>query len=161
MIKQFVPSRVCVKCQGCCRFIEADSLWQPVLLENEAKALAKNKKSASCITQDKKICLIPSRNQDIFYCAFFDADKNKCRIYLKRPFDCQLYPFLINRRDNKIFLSVDLNCPFVAENIKSKSFQKYVDYLIKLLGGKKYKQILKNNPHIIQNYTEVKDLSEL
>jgi len=161
VIKQFIPSRVCVKCQGCCRFIEADSVWRPLLLENEAKTLVKNKESAHCITQDKRICLFPYKNQDIFYCAFFDACKNKCKIYLKRPFDCQLYPFLINRRDKKVFLSVDLNCPFINESIESKSFQKYASYLAKLLTSKKYRSILKNNPQVIQCYPEVKDIAEL
>ncbi|MFH1440742.1 MAG: YkgJ family cysteine cluster protein, partial [Candidatus Omnitrophota bacterium] len=117
MIKQFVPSRVCLKCRGCCRFIEADSVWQPSLLENEAEALSKNRTTADYITKDKRICLIPSKNKDIFYCAFFDTSKNKCKIYLKRPLECQMYPFLINRRDNKIFLSVDLNCPFIKESL--------------------------------------------
>lgn len=161
MIKQFVPSRVCVKCLGCCRFIEADNVWQPLLLESEAETLAKSKELACFITQDKKICLVPSKNQDIFYCAFFDACKNKCKIYLKRPFDCQIYPFLINRKDKKVFLSVDLNCQFINENIKSKSFQKYAGYLAKLLTSKKYRSILKDNPLVIQCYPEAKDITEL
>lgn len=193
MIKQIVSGKICIKCQGCCRFIEANSIWQPALLENEAAALTKGKKTAGYIIINKKICLIPSKNQDIFYCAFFDVCPNKCKIYLKRPFDCQLYPFFINRRDKKVFLSVDLNCPFINENIslnpfgfnrarrgnsdkisnaclpdrqakcgiKSKSFQKYADYLAKLLISKKYRAILKNNPQIIQNYPEAKDIAEL
>lgn len=161
MIKQFVPGKVCVKCLGCCRFIEADSVWQPVLLESEAKVLAKSKKLACGITQDKKICLVPSKSKDIFYCAFFDAGKNKCGIYMKRPLDCQLYPFLINRRDEKVFLSVDLNCPFINENINSKPFQKYAGYLAKLLINKKYRGILKNNPRVIQCYPQAKDIVEL
>lgn len=161
MIKQFVLGRVCIKCQGCCRFMEADSVWQPLLLENEAEALAKRKKLACCITRDKKICLIPFKNQDIFHCAFFDVCKNKCKIYLKRPFDCQLYPFLISRNGKKVFLSVDPNCPFINENIKNKSFQKYAGYLAKLLTSKKYRGILKNNPLVIQCYPEAKDIVEL
>lgn len=161
MIKQYVPCRVCIKCPGCCRFREADSLWQPQLLENEATTLSKSNQTSVYITKNRKICLIASKNKDIFYCAFFDICKNKCRIYSHRPFECQLYPFLINRRDKEIFLSIDRNCPFINENIRNKTFQKYANYLAKLLTSKKYQQILKNNPQVIQYYPGAQDIAKL
>lgn len=140
MIKQFVPQKVCLKCQGCCRFQEAFTVWAP---------------------QDKKIRLIYSQKENIFFCSFFDKEKNKCRIFTRRPFECRLYPFLINRKDKKVFLAVDLNCHFAQENLRSTAFKEYTGYLTGLLNNRTYQRAFKNNPQIIQFYPQVLNLIEL
>lgn len=142
MIKQFVPQGVCLKCTGCCRFSQLISQWAPVFSE-------------------KEIRLQPAKKGDYFVCPLLNEDDNKCRIYTLRPFDCQLYPFLINRKDRKIYLSVDLNCSWAKENLNNQPFKKYLDYLSSLLNSKAYRLILKNNPQLIQTYPEVIDLIEI
>ena len=39
-LKQFVPSEVCLKCKGCCRYKEADSAWRPKLGAGDQEGLA-------------------------------------------------------------------------------------------------------------------------
>ncbi|MFA4842742.1 MAG: YkgJ family cysteine cluster protein, partial [Candidatus Omnitrophota bacterium] len=102
MIKQIIPQEVCLKCQGCCRFSEKDSVWSPSLLDEEAESLGQ-----------KKILLIASAAGNVFFCSFFEPEKNACKIYSRRPFECQLYPFLLKRKDKKTFLAVDPKCPFI------------------------------------------------
>ena len=39
-LKQFVPSEVCLKCNGCCRYKQADSVWRPKLGQKDQRHLA-------------------------------------------------------------------------------------------------------------------------
>jgi Fe-S-cluster containining protein len=149
MIKQFVPQEVCLKCPGCCRFSEEGTVWSPCLLEEEKERLA------------EKIKLLSAARQGSFICASFNPAENKCRIYPLRPFECRLYPFLVNFKADKVFLAVDLNCPFVQKNVESPAFKEYVRTLADFLNSPEQLAILRNNPQVIQAYKEAQDLIEL
>jgi Fe-S-cluster containining protein len=157
-IKQFVPEAVCLKCRGCCRFNEAAGVWLPCILNEEIAVLSKN--NLSC-PHDKKIIPVFSEEDDIFFCPLLNRKENKCAIYRERFFDCRLYPFVINRKQEKVYLSVDLNCVFIKDNFKSAGFERYVEYLLDFLNSKAYLDILKSNPQIVQIYPEVADIAEL
>lgn len=161
MIRQFVPQEICLKCQGCCRFREANSVWTPCLLDEEIQDLLGRKIPPVNISSDRKIQLIPDPKQDGFICPFLTAQDNKCKIYESRPFECQLYPFLVSLRDKKVLLTVDLNCPYAKEKLNSKEFKEYAQYLSAFLNSTRQKRILKDNPQIIQAYEEVMDVIEL
>lgn len=157
-IKQFIPEEVCLKCQGCCRFKETFGIWLPCVLNEEEDILKNN--SLPC-AQNKKVIPVFSEKESIFFCPLLNRKENKCVIYRERFFDCQLYPFVINRRQKKVYLSVDLNCDFIKDKFKGASFEKYVKYLLGLLNSQVYKNILRSNPQIIQIYPEVIDLAEI
>lgn len=161
MITQFVPQEICLKCKGCCRFNQAITVWAPGLLDAEIKILSKGAHLSTLVSKDKKILLLPDEREGIFLCPFFDNKENKCKVYSLHPFDCQLYPFLINLRNGKTYLAVDLNCRFAKDNFRTSRFEKYCEYLTGLLSGKDYRDILKNNPQVIQTYQGVTELKEL
>ncbi|MBN2831106.1 MAG: YkgJ family cysteine cluster protein [Candidatus Omnitrophica bacterium] len=162
MIKQFVPSEVCLKCQGCCRFKELSSVWSPCLLDEEIISLIdKEGIPAASLSIDRRLNLIPAENKEGFLCPFLKKGENKCQIYHMRPFECQLYPFLLSMRDKKILLTVDLNCPYVKDKIKSPEFNEYVDYLARYLNSPKQLCTLKENPQVIQAYEDVLGVMEL
>jgi len=161
MIKQFVPQEICLKCQGCCRFREANSVWSPCLLDEEIQDLLDRKMPPANISPDRKIQPIPDPKKDGFICPFLTAQDNKCKIYESRPLECKLYPFLISIRDKKVLLTVDLNCPYAKEKLNSKEFKEYAQYLSAFLNSARQKIILKDNPQIIQAYEEVLDVIEL
>jgi len=143
VIKQFVPSSVCLQCSGCCRFSQPGSIWNPQLLDQEAKALG---------LKNKKIPLKFSQTKNIFFCTYFKPQDHHCAVYKQRPSECQLYPFLINRKAGKTYLAVDLNCPYVNKELDSPAFGKYAAYLKKILIKK----------HLIsQAYPGVVDLFEI
>lgn len=148
-LKQFVSSDYCLKCDNCCRFSQQDTIWLPRLLNEEKEKL------------DKKIRLLSNPKHGNFICACFNIQDNKCKIYSFRPFECQIYPFLINRKEENIFLAVDLRCPFIRENLKSEKFKEYISYLAKFLNNPSVPNMLRSNPQIIQTYTEVINLAEL
>ncbi|MDO8489138.1 MAG: YkgJ family cysteine cluster protein, partial [Candidatus Omnitrophota bacterium] len=96
-----------------------------------------------------------------FICPFLSSQDNKCKIYDMRPFECQLYPFLINLRKGKVLLTVDLNCPYAYEKINSQEAKDYIIYLTNYLNSPKTLKVLKDNPQIIQAYEEVREIAEL
>lgn len=99
--------------------------------------------------------------KDIFYCSFFNLAQNKCRIYQKRPFECRLYPFLLQRQKNKFYLAADLNCPFVQKNLKSRKFKAYLRYLTRLFGSPALKNLLRQNTRLFQRYSGIAVFGEL
>ena len=161
MIKQFVPQEFCLKCRGCCRFLEANSIWSPCLLDEEIQDLLDKKIPPASISSSRRIQPVPNPKDEGFICPFLNIENNKCKIYEFRPFECQLYPFLISIRDNKVLLTLDLNCPYVEENLKSRECKDYTQHLTTFLNSAKQKRILKDNPQIIQAYKQALDVIEL
>jgi Fe-S-cluster containining protein len=148
LFKQLIPQEFCLRCRGCCRFSRQDSIWQPHLLREEEKALG-------------RIPVVFDTGENGFICANLRLTDNKCRIYANRPFECRLYPFLFNRRNDKIFLALDLNCAFVRDNSKDLRSSEYTRSLIEFVQQKNCLDTLKDNPLLAQEYEEVMDLLEL
>jgi uncharacterized protein len=162
MIKQFCPEEYCLKCQGCCRFKEDNSVWSPCLLDEEILELIdKEGIPAVSMTVDRRLQPVVNPQGPGFICPFLGIQDNKCKIYDLRPFECQLYPFLINLRKGKVLLTVDLNCPYVYEKIDTQEAKDYIIYLTDYLNSPKMLKLLKDNPQIIQAYEEVREIAEL
>ncbi|MDD4939311.1 MAG: YkgJ family cysteine cluster protein [Candidatus Omnitrophica bacterium] len=161
MIAQIIPQEFCLKCRGCCRFKKLDSAWSPCLLEEEIQDLLDKKIPPACISANKKLMPIPDPAEEGFICPFLRAEDNRCKIYDFRPFECRLYPFLINLRKGRVVLTLDLNCPYVTENLKKEEFKKYTESLISFLNSPAQIKLLKENPQIIQAYEDVLDIIEL
>ena len=157
MLKQFVPEDFCLTCRGCCRFKEPDSIWSPALLHEEIKSIL-----PFVISSSKKIRLSPSAEKlNNFICPFLNLEGNLCNIYANRPFECQLYPFLINRKEGKVFLALDLNCPFIKENLDSSLLKEYSQDLAGMFNSRESKNLFKDNPQVIQEYPEAANLAEI
>ncbi|MBN1913583.1 MAG: YkgJ family cysteine cluster protein [Candidatus Omnitrophica bacterium] len=150
-----------MKCQGCCRFRESDSVWLPCLLEEEIQDLLDKNIPAVSISIERKIQPVANPKGDGFICAFFDIAANECKIYESRPFECQLYPFLLNLRDKSVILTVDLNCPYLTDKLNTPEFKKYTQELVAYLNAPKQISLLKNNPHILQAYEDLGKTIEL
>jgi len=161
MIRQIIPRDYCLSCQGCCRFSQQDSVWLPCLLNEEIENLLKKDFPPSIISPGKKIRSQPHLEEDNFVCSFFQPQDNKCKIYTFRPFECQLYPFLINKKEEEIFLAADLRCPFVQKNLENSEFKLYFRYLTDFFNSQGGTALLKNNPQLIQTYPEVSNLLKL
>ena len=64
-------------------------------------------------------------------------------------------------RDNKIILTVDLNCPYIKDKLNTKEFKDYCDYLTDYLNSPSQIKILKNNPQLLAAYEDVAEIVEL
>ena len=138
-IKQFVSQDYCLSCLGCCRYNRNPSIWAPNLLKEEKKLLGQ-----------EKIKLIPYKES--YICCFLNPENNHCRIYVQRPLECRLYPFLLNRQGKNLYLSVDLNCPNIQDKINSKEFKRYLNYLIRYLQSPRVLRTLSKNRQAFSSY---------
>jgi Fe-S-cluster containining protein len=126
--RQFVPSKVCLACDGCCRFREAQSAWRPKMSDLEKVAPA-TKKIFTARSIDDQGFITTVEHQDTFVCYFFNPRHNTCGIYSQRPFECRLYPFLLIKNKNGKGLAAHLNCPYIQEAWDSEPLQGYRKYL--------------------------------
>jgi uncharacterized protein len=147
--KQLVPAGFCLKCRICCRFPKKPTVWQPHLSKEEAR-LFRNRDGLKGHIAKGAVKLKAA--ESFFCCEFFNGKKNSCKIYKLRPLDCRLYPFVLMRAGKQIFLAAHLICPVIAENIRSRKFQRHSDYLKKVLAGKDFQLLIKTNPAFIQSY---------
>jgi Fe-S-cluster containining protein len=116
---------------------------------------------AASITIDRRLQPIANPQKTGFICPFLSVQDNKCKIYNRHPFECQLYPFLINLRKTKVLLTVDLNCPYAYEKINSQEAKEYITYLTNHLNSPENIEMFQDNPQIIQAYEEVREVAEL
>jgi Fe-S-cluster containining protein len=147
-IKQLVPEGYCLKCRGCCRFSQEDSVWSPRLLKEETSRVS-------------QIFIVADKSEGTFVCSHLNVSDNNCRVYGSRPFECQLYPFLLSSRENKKFLAVDLNCPFVKDNKDTEMFKAYCVQIADLMKSPAFSAVFKNNTQIFQPYAGVSEIAEL
>jgi len=158
MIREFIQKGYCLKCKGCCRFAESDSPWSPNLLKEDIKALVDNAMPPFFILENKKIRLIKEAGEEGYLCPLLGCEDNRCKLYEARPFECRLYPFLLNRKGKEVFLSVDLKCPFAGDKNNSGLLKAHTKHLLGILNTPAFRKTLKKNPHMIQEYPGVTDL---
>lgn len=145
-IPQFTQNEVCLLCEGCCRFIEEKSIWRP-----------KAEKGSRLQTNSVNNYLNLKKDKDIFLCSYFEKKDNKCREYLTRPFECRLYPFLIYKQEDGIFLGVHCACPYVQTKQNSRDFESYVSSLEKYFAKKEVINFIKENKHLASDYSGYED----
>lgn len=153
---QFVPQEVCLACDGCCRFKDAESLWRPKLTQEE-KRIGLAQKIFSLDAVDAKGYLKTVNESGICRCQFFNLKENTCGIYPYRPFECQLYPFILHKMDGKVVVSVHLNCPFVQEMRRTEKFQSFSNDLQKFFQDGETRVFLKGNLSYVGQYEPYKD----
>jgi Fe-S-cluster containining protein len=131
-LKQFVPSTVCLKCDGCCRYKEADSIWRPATPDGDIK-------TTHCGSGH--------------LCRFLNAADNTCGVYAQRPFECSLYPFIISKTPEAVKLYAHLSCPFVQDHQPLPEFDAYVEYLKDFFSRPDIRKFLIDNKAMFHDYT--------
>ena len=147
---QLVPQKICLSCQGCCRFKEAESVWRPKLAPEELAAQDNSVRQA--LGKDGYLKTVREKGQN--RCTFLHLDSNKCGIYACRPFECRLYPFLLTNKNGRVAVSVHLSCPYVQESRYSAEFEKHIGVLKAYLSAAERAHFLKNNPALLGGYNE-------
>lgn len=154
----FVPDKVCLSCDGCCRFRKDSLFWVPYVSWDEVDAWDYDKDN---LIKKKEglfgIKTVSCENSNIVCCYFFCMDDNKCRIYQHRPFECRLYPFLLCRQKDSIILGVHLACPYVQDNLGTELFDRYVSSLMQYLSGSDMMEFIYRNKFLAGDYSAVKD----
>ena len=148
-ITQIIPDKLCLSCDVCCRFIDNNAPLAPIFLAGEITRKIKPLLDKSCRVKLKPF-------QDMHACSFFNAEKNKCSIYSKRPFDCRLYPFAImfDKGREKIILGIDKKCPFSVKAGNEALIKDYFHYLSDLLEKKEVASMIAENPLFIGDFQD-------
>jgi uncharacterized protein len=154
-LKQFVPSQVCLSCDGCCRFKEAQSLWRPMITGQERDEqrnpdFARKVFSAQVVDDAGFITTLPLK--DSFICYFLNPSHNTCGIYHARPFECQLYPFVLGRNSEESGVYAHLNCPYIQDSWDSPKFLEYKKDLQQFFRQDEVRAFLKRNPCLVREY---------
>jgi Fe-S-cluster containining protein len=164
-IDSIVPSELCLRCDICCRFPDADSPLAPFFTEGEVKnALAAGLPPGSFNGEHAgRIRLIPFPGEvespghnGGCVCPSFDPLTQRCAIYEVRPLDCQLYPFALMRNvnDTDAVLGVDTKCPFVQDPRNRLVIESFSRRLNELLKSAPYQEIFRKFPELIGPFQE-------
>ena len=159
-LNQFVPSKVCLKCDGCCRFKEENSAWRPRMAKEEILRFAQNDEKMSLadlilsketFSKEGSIKTVTCHGEHL--CSFFNPQDYTCRIYHSRPFECELYPFVLTRKEGRMAVYSHLMCPFIQEKRATQDFDDYVVYLKKFFQEQEALAFLKRNPTLAGDYS--------
>ncbi len=126
-MESITDSADCRKCNECCKFRAGEEYFAPVFTEEELAKIEKDSEKANfnqfgTVKQAKLVKI----NDDLFACPFYSVDNGLCAIYKNRPFDCRIYPFLVARKNNKVYLTAFREaCP----SLEKKGNAKIKDYI--------------------------------
>ena len=159
-LKQFVPSRVCLACDGCCRFKEPGTIWRPKLTDEETREIESSELARLILDPDVRdegqfIRTKPGCGEHL--CQFFNPNNHACAIYSARPFECELYPYVISRNDRETALYVHVYCPFVQESQGQDNEKKYNEYLKEFFKQDDVRAFLIRNREFLNDYSAYQD----
>lgn len=150
-LKQFVPSEVCLQCDGCCRYKEAQSIWRPKLGQNDQHKLGTLITAGDVLDKEGYINTIQAPGGHL--CRFFNSMDHHCNVYAKRPLECSLYPFILSQTPDAFKLYVHLSCPFVQDHQAGAHFDGFVDYLKVFFSRRDIREFLTGNKAMFHDYT--------
>lgn len=156
-LPQLVPSRTCLQCDVCCRFPDPDSTLRPYFTENEiARALAGGvDETAFPDRSGSQVILIPTSHGEGYLCPAFDAATSTCRIYERRPLDCQLYPLALmwDEAHDQVLLGWDTKCPFMRTEVPGE-IHLHADRVMALLDQPNIRDQIVAHPSLIGRFQE-------
>ena len=161
-LPQLVPSRVCLSCEVCCRFPEADSFLRPYFTAEEiGRAVAAGIEAAHFSDRNGcQVSLVSNSNGEGYHCPAFDPATSLCRIYDVRPLDCQIYPFAVmwNADRSRVVLGWDTKCPFMRDHAETGNgpadIQAYADRIVALVERDDSLERFATNPPLIGRFQE-------
>lgn len=162
-LPQSVPNHVCLSCEVCCRFPEAQSFLRPYFTGEEvSQAVAAGiDRSHFPDGPGSQIRLAPHPTGEGYVCPAFDATTSRCRIYDVRPLDCRIYPLAVmwSADGSEVVLGWDSKCPFMTDRGRGDagqrdSIQAHADRVAAILEEEAILDIYYNHPRLIGRYQE-------
>ena len=156
-LKQLIPSEVCLACDVCCRFPERQGPMVPIFsLEEQSRAikLGLSKHDFPSPETKRGVQIQTKPLGDCFRCPAFEPDTHQCQIYPERPFDCQLYPYLLMFDSDKqnVLLVLDPLCPYVQTHTEETEVKEYSVYLIYYLSHPQVIQWISQHQNLVSEF---------
>ena len=106
----------CSKCLKCCSFENT------TLIKYLGKELSETEISSIVYIPKEMVKVFFRKGKDGFLitekCRFYDKKNGKCKIYSKRPFLCYIYPIVLIKEINTVYITVCLLCPEASKIIE-------------------------------------------
>jgi len=150
-LKPFVPSEVCLQCDGCCRYTQADSIWRPKLGQNDQQSLGEG--IDVCDVWDSQGYIKTIQEGSGHVCRFLNSGNNICGIYAQRPFECFLYPFILSQTPDAVKVYAHLSCPYVQDNWPGADFDGFVEDLKGFFSREDVREFFIHNKAMFHAYT--------
>lgn len=158
-MKQIIKHEQCLRCRECCRF-RADRLYfAPLFTQDEIESIRQTGADMPEFVpfqgSDKvfQIKLQPAQIKDPVYeyvCPFLDEANYVCTIYEQRPFDCQVWPFIVMREaGRKILAHFTGESCLALDEVDAADFAEYRDYFAALIRSEKYRDMLTRFPELV------------
>jgi len=108
MLENIIKYNDCAKCKFCCRFTKTN-LWDVPLFTEGQKAMYSH-----ISFQKHRGLWTPQLIEEslLYICPFLDASSG-CVLGKLKPFDCNLWPFYVMKKDSRIFIVSCDYCPAV------------------------------------------------
>ena len=150
-LKQFVPSEVCLKCKGCCRYKSADSVWRPKLGPSDQESLSSLINAGGVLDPQAYVTTVQSCAEHL--CRFLNTGDNTCGIYTNRPFECSLYPFILSFSGDFVKVYVHLSCPYVQDYLSRPYYEAHIAYLREFFRRSDVREFLSRNKSMLHDYS--------
>ena len=100
-----------------------------------------------------QVAVVPESDGEGFLCPAFNRMDSTCRLYERRPFDCQLYPLALlwDEAQQEVWLGWDQKCPFLADQIP-EVIRVHADRVLALLRQPERVSGLASHPRLIGRY---------
>ncbi len=157
ILPQLVPGSTCVRCDVCCRFPDADSALRPYFTNEEVDRAVDGGLDQGLFPDRTgcQITVLPDPGGEGFFCPAFDPQRSMCRIYERRPLDCQLYPLAMmwNAVQDEVLLGWDTKCPFMQEQVP-ESIRLHADRIMELLRQPEVLHKIAHHPRLVGRFQE-------
>jgi uncharacterized protein len=157
MLPQLVPSTVCFRCEVCCRFPDPDSALRPYFTGEEiARAVTHGLQAAAFPdAQGSQVALVPEPTGEGFRCPAYERETGMCRLYERRPLDCQLYPLALmwNAAHDHVVLGWDRKCPFLEAQVP-ESIRRYADDVIAMMDEPATRELIARHPRLVGRFQD-------
>ena len=139
-LKKLLDLKNCIKCQECCKFKKNDAVWAPIFSRTETNAIFKEykikiayRRHGQSLNYFQPRLVKSQKNPRICVCPFLNEKKYSCSIEKLKPFDCQIWPFVLMKNKKKDAINLvyygKKYCPGLA-NIGKRRFETYKKYLV-------------------------------
>lgn len=177
-MKQIVQHEQCQRCRECCRFRADRQYFAPLFTQEEIdriRAVRADMPEFTPYNERQTVFQIKLKQAEIddpvyqYVCPFLDEVNYACTVYDMRPFDCQVWPFIVLQEAGRTMLAHFTGDVCLAlDEADQTDFEVYKDYFAALVTSEKFLTFIKTYPDLVwQHQSEgsyrtvvIKDITE-
>ncbi|MBQ8791682.1 MAG: hypothetical protein IJZ51_10275 [Ruminiclostridium sp.] len=156
MLKKILSPKSCADCRVCCVF-DRDDIWEIPLLSEELLDYIKENVNPDIeykkYGDEYRLSMSFGEGEELSYCPMLT--KTGCALGDKKPFDCRVWPFRVNRISDTL---CGITVSPVCESVSQLSLKKLSDFLFDESEGESLAEVMfsyvKQHPDNVKPYIE-------